>query len=133
MVIAEIEGIGATYAAKFEAIGVKTPDALLKLGATRKGRRELAERTGIREELILTWVNHADLMRIDGVGPQFAELLEAAGVDSPVELAHRRATALAEALHAADATQHLVGRVPSETTVQSWIEQARHLSRVVEH
>jgi predicted flap endonuclease-1-like 5' DNA nuclease len=133
MVIAQIEGIGETYGAKLEAIDVRTPEALLELGATRKGRRTLAERTGIREELILTWVNHADLMRIAGVGPQFAELLEAAGVDSPAELARRRADHLADALHDADAEKHLVGRVPSAATVQEWIEQARQLSRVVEH
>ena len=80
--IIDIEGVGDAYAEKLKAAGIKTVDGLLEAGATAKGRKNLAETTGISEKLILRWVNHADLFRINGVGPQFAELLEAAGVDT---------------------------------------------------
>jgi predicted flap endonuclease-1-like 5' DNA nuclease len=133
VVIAEIEGIGPTYAARFEAADIHSVEALLAAGATRRGRRQLAGKTDIREELILEWVNHADLMRIDGVGPQYADLLEAAGVDSPAELAHRNAANLALTFQEVEAARHLVNRSPSEEMVRGWIEQARALDTVVEH
>jgi len=94
--IAEIEGIGEAYAAKLIMAGVETSEELLKAGATPKGRKELAEKTGISPKLIMTWVNHADLFRVKGVGPQFAELLEASGVDTVKELAARNPENLAE-------------------------------------
>ncbi|HSK12843.1 MAG TPA: DUF4332 domain-containing protein, partial [Phnomibacter sp.] len=89
--IIDIEGIGETYGAKLKTAGVPKTGELLAKAGTKKGRQELAATTGIPESLILTWVNHADLMRINGIGGQFSELLEAAGVDSVKELAQRNA------------------------------------------
>lgn len=85
--IVDIEGIGPVYAEKLQAIGIKTVEALLKAGATPKGREDIAEQTGIAKALILEWVNHADLYRIKGVGEEYSDLLEEAGVDTVVELA----------------------------------------------
>ncbi len=93
--IVDIEGIGPSHGAKLEAAGVKTTDQLLAQAGSAKGRSELAARTGIAEGNIPRWVNHADLMRISGIGPQFAELLEASGVDTVKELRHRSAVNLA--------------------------------------
>jgi len=93
--IVNIEGIGPAYGAKLVEVGLKNIDQLLDVGGTAKGRSALAAKTGIAEAHILRWVNHADLMRINGVGPQFAELLEAAGVDTVKELRQRNPTNLA--------------------------------------
>ena len=88
--VIDIEGVGAAYAEKLAAAGVVTAANLLEKCAAPAGRKALAEETGISDKLILKWTNHADLFRVKGVGPQFAELLEAAGVDTVKELAHRR-------------------------------------------
>jgi predicted flap endonuclease-1-like 5' DNA nuclease len=92
----EIEGVGAAYGQKLSAVGITTTDELLAKGATASGRKALAEQSGIGEGLILRWVNHADLYRVSGIGKQFAELLEAAGVDSVPELAQRVASSAAK-------------------------------------
>lgn len=105
MKIDEIEGIGNVYAEKLIAAGIKDTDHLLEKGCTKKGRQELAEQTGIDEKRILTWCNHADLFRIKGVGPQFAELLEAAGVDTVKELGHRVAANLVRKMEEVNAEQ----------------------------
>ena len=89
--IEEVEGIGPSYAEKLTKAGVKTTDDLLMAGAKPSGRAHLEASTGIDHSLILEWVNHVDLMRIKGVGSEYSDLLEAAGVDSPAELAHRNA------------------------------------------
>ena len=94
----------------------------------------MAEQTGITGNLILEWVNHADLMRLDGVGSEFADLLEAAGVDSCAELAQRNAANLAITFQELDAARpNTVRRVPSESTIAGWIEQAGKLAKVVSH
>jgi predicted flap endonuclease-1-like 5' DNA nuclease len=93
--IEEVEGIGPAYAQKLIAAGVKTDADMLDMAGSAKGRAELSEKTGIAGSLILKWANHVDLMRISGVGPQYAELLEAAGVDTVKELAQRNAANLA--------------------------------------
>lgn len=129
--IVDIEGIGPAYAEKMEAAGIKTADMLLEKGATPKGRQAIAEATGISQKLITTWVNHADLMRIDGVGPQYAELLEASGVDTVVELSHRRADNLAKKMAEVNETRRLTGRTPTETEMARMIEQAATMPRVV--
>ena len=108
-------------------------DALLEKGATSEGRAALVEQTGIDSRRVLRWVNHADLMRVVGVGPQFAELLEAAGVDSVPELAQRNVENLVTALTETNAARNLVRRVPSADEVTEWIEQAKALPRVVAH
>jgi predicted flap endonuclease-1-like 5' DNA nuclease len=133
MSISEIEGIGEGYAAKLATVGVKTIENLLETGATSKGRDVLAEATGVSGKLILKWINHADLCRLSGVGPQMAELLEAAGVDSVAELAQRNAANLAEKLDEVNAVKNLVNRVPNEGTLSEWITAAKALPKVVSH
>ena len=134
MKIEDVEGIGPAFAGKLTAAGVATTDALLERGGTSTGRDRLSEATGISERLILEWVNHADLMRIDGVGSEYADLLEAAGVDSPSELAQRNAANLATTFQEVDAARpDLVRRVPSETEIAGWIAESKTLAKVVEH
>ena len=134
MKIEDVEGIGPTFAEKLIAAGVATTDALLERGATTAGRDTLSEATGISERLLLEWVNHADLMRLDGVGSEYADLLEAAGVDSSAELAQRSAANLAQTFQELDAARpNWIRQVPSEATVAAWIEQAGRLAKVVSH
>ncbi len=131
--IEEIEGIGPAFAEKLRAADVSTIDALLEKGATPEGRSALVEATGIDAARVLRWVNHADLIRVKGVGPEFAELLEAAGVDSVPELAQRNVDNLVTALTETNAARSLVRRVPGASEVTDWIEQAKALPRVVAH
>jgi predicted flap endonuclease-1-like 5' DNA nuclease len=131
--VVEIEGIGETYAAKLGQVGVKTTDDLLEMGGTKKQREELAASSGLPESLILTWVNHADLFRIKGIAGQFSELLEAAGVDSVVELSTRNAANLHQKLIQTNEQFGLSGRVPSEEELSDMIEFAKGLERKVFH
>jgi predicted flap endonuclease-1-like 5' DNA nuclease len=134
MRIEEIEGIGPIQAARLVEAGVATTDQLLERGAKPAGRQALADATGISPKLILEWVNHADLWRIHGVGSEYSDLLEAAGVDSPAELAQRNAANLAITFQELDAARPNVSRrLPSEETIAGWIAQARNLPKVVEH
>ena len=128
-----IEGIGPTYAQKLKAVGVTTVEGLLKKGATPKGRQEVAENSGISEKLILEWVNHADLFRIKGVGEEYADLLEAAGVDTVVELAQRKAENLFQKMGATNAQKKLVRKLPTQAQVTDWVEQAKALPRMVSY
>ena len=107
-----IEGIGEKYASQLKKAGIPTPKALLKKGATPKGRKEIAEKSGISEKLILEWVNHIDLFRIKGVGSEYADLLEEAGVDTVVELATRVPANLLEKMVAVNQSKKLVRKVP---------------------
>ena len=129
--IIDIQGIGPVYAEKLIAAGIETVDQLLKEGAAPKGRKALEEKTGIRGDLILTWVNHADLFRIKGVGPQFSELLEAAGVDTVKELRNRNAANLAAKMLEVNEEKHLCRRTPVEKEVAKFIELAKGLDVVV--
>ena len=134
MKIEDVEGIGATFAQTLSAAGVGSTEALLERGATAAGRTTLSEATGISEAMLLKWVNHADLMRLDGVGSEYSDLLEAAGVDSCAELARRNAANLAITFQELDAARpNTVRRVPSEATIAGWIEQAGTLGKVVSH
>jgi predicted flap endonuclease-1-like 5' DNA nuclease len=134
MRIEEVEGIGPVYASKLEQAGVRSTDDLLEQGAKPSGRARLATETGIDGGLILEWVNHVDLMRIKGVGSEYSDLLEAAGVDSPAELARRNAANLATTFQEVDAARpDMVRRVPSESEIQGWIDQSKTLPKVVEH
>ena len=125
--IVEIEGVGEAYAEKLTAAGINTVDDLLDRCAAPAGRKALAEATGISEKLILRWTNHADLFRINGVGPQFAELLEAAGVDTVKELRHRVAANLVAKMNEVNEQKKLVRRVPALVEVQRMIDQAKQL------
>ena len=131
--LAEIEGIGDVYAQKLEAAGVSSIEKLLEAGAAKKGREDLSAKTGVSEKLILEWVNRADLARIKGVGSEFADLLEAAGVDTVPELAQRNAENLAAKLAEINEEKKLTRRVPSASEVADWVEQAKKLPRVVTH
>ncbi len=131
--VVDVEGIGPVYAQKLVDAGVRTTDALLRAGATRAGREDLAERTGIGAALVLEWVNHCDLMRVKGVGSEYADLLEAAGVDSVPELAQRSAENLTAKLEEVNAAKKLVRRVPAGSEVARWVAEAATLERVVTH
>ncbi len=125
--IIDIEGIGEAFASKLMAENIDTVEQLLDRCAAPAGRKELAEKTGISEKLILRWANHADLFRVDGIGPQFAELLEAAGVDTVKELRHRVPANLASKLVEVNEEKHLCRRVPVESELQRMIDQAKEL------
>lgn len=128
-----IEGVGPSHEAKLKKAGVGSPAKLLEVCATKKGRQEVAEASGLSEKLILTWTNHADLMRIKGIGGEYAELLEAAGVDSVPDLARRNAANLHEALAEVNASKALVRQLAPAETVAGWIAQAKDLPKVVTH
>ncbi len=125
--VIDIEGVGDAYAVKLNEAGIKTVDDLLERCVTPKGRKDLAEATGISSKLILKWANHADLFRINGIGPQFAELLEAAGVDTVKELRHRKAENLVAKMEEINTEKHLTRRVPSVAEVQKMIDEAATL------
>jgi len=129
--IMDIEGIGPAFAKKLEAAGVKTVGDLLKLGATPAGRKHLAEKSGLAESSILQWVNHADLFRIKGIGSEYSDLLEAAGVDTVVELATRKADNLTKKMEEVNITKKLVRRLPTLKMVEEWVKQAKALPRIV--
>jgi predicted flap endonuclease-1-like 5' DNA nuclease len=129
----DIEGIGSAYAAKLNGAGLASTDALLKAGATAKGRADLAASTGISEKLILGWVNKADLFRVKGVGEEYSDLLEAAGVDTVVELAQRKAENLQAKMAAVNEERKLVRRVPTLAEVTAWVAHAKTLPRVVSY
>lgn len=131
--IDQVEGIGAVYGAKLKAAGVSTTEDLLDRGKDKSGRTELSAATGITEQTILEWVNRCDLMRISGIGSEYADLLEAAGVDSVPELGKRNAANLAVRLVDINARRALVRRVPVEAMIEEWVEQAQALPRVVVH
>lgn len=129
--VIEIEGVGTAYAEKLEAVGITTAEQLLEKCASPAGRKALAEGTGIPEKVVLRWTNHADLYRVKGVGPQFAELLEAAGVDTVKELAHRNAENLAAKMLEVNAEKNLVNRVPVASELQKMIDCAKELPGVL--
>lgn len=131
--IIDVEGIGPAYKKKLKGIGVSTTDALLEAGATPKGRKELAEKTGIGDALILEWVNLSDLYRIKGVGSEYSDLLEEAGVDTIVELSKRVPKNLFEKMVEINTKKKLVRKMPTEAQIADWVEQAKKLPRKVSY
>ena len=131
--VAEIEGVGDVYAEKLGAAGIPTVEGLLDSGASSHGRKALSEQTGISEQLILKWVNHSDLFRINGVAGEYSELLEASGVDSVPELAQRNPSNLQAKMAEVNEEKKLVRRVPSEAEVQKWVTEAKELPRRVNY
>lgn len=129
----EIEGIGPVNAGKLNKAGVRGTNGLLKMGGTRKGRLELSKATGFAPKTILEWVNRADLFRINGVGTQYSDLLEAAGVDTVVELANRKPETLLETMAKANAKKNLVNQLPGLSLVKAWVKEAKTLKRAVEY
>jgi predicted flap endonuclease-1-like 5' DNA nuclease len=131
MRVEDVEGIGSVYAEKLSRAGITSTDDLLERGADPGGRRSIETATGIDHALILEWVNHVDLMRINGVGPEYADLLEAAGVDSPAELAQRNAANLAITVQEVVAARpSIVRRIPSEVEIQGWIDEAASMPKM---
>lgn len=131
--IEEIEGIGPAYAEKLAAADIKTTDELLKLCCDAKGRKATAEKTGLSEGQLLKWANMADLMRISGIGSEYSELLEAAGVDTVKELRNRNAENLAAKMAEVNETKNLTRALPAGKTVSKWIEQAGSLEPLITH
>ncbi|MEM8497020.1 MAG: DUF4332 domain-containing protein [Pseudomonadota bacterium] len=128
-----IEGIGPANRDKLRGAGIKTTDALLKLCCDKKGRKAAAEKSGCSEGQLLKWVNMADLMRIKGVGEEYSELLEAAGVDTVKELRNRNAENLTKAMADTNAKKKLVRSIPSLKQVTNWVAQAKTLPPTITH
>ena len=131
--IQDIEGIGPSHGARLEAAGLTTTGALLKACTDPTGRKATAQKTGFSESQLLKWTNMADLMRIKGVGEEYSELLEAAGVDTVKELRNRNADNLAQAMAQANARKKLVRLVPSAKTVAKWVAEAKSLPPAVSY
>lgn len=131
--IIDIEGIGPVFAAKLTEAGITTVEGLLKAGGAPAGRKDLAAKTGIDTKKILEWVNRADLYRINGVGAQFSDLLENAGVDTVKELATRRPDNLHAKMLEVNEAKNLVNRAPSLSEVEKWVAEAKTLPAAVSH
>ena len=131
MKLLDIEGIGPAYASALEKCGLTTSEDLLKEGATPTGRHKIAEKSGITEKLVMEWVNHTDLCRIHGVAGEYADLLEAAGVDTVPELAQRNAANLEKAMASLNETAKLVRRLPTQGEITHWIDEAKTLPRAI--
>lgn len=128
-----IEGIGTVSARKLRKTGVRTTEALLKRAGNKRGRRELAEATKLAEKAILEWVNRADLMRVKGIGSEYSDLLEAAGVDTVKELRRRNPEALLAKMSQLNDQKRLVRRLPTLGMVGAWVEHAKSLEAAVSH
>lgn len=137
--IEAIEGIGPANGKKLRAAGIKTCERLLTLCCDKKGRKAVSGETGIGEAVLLEWANRADLMRIKGVGSEYSDLLEAAGVDTVKELRRRNAQNLTAAMvecndaHVKKTKKSIVRRTPSLGEVTRWIDQAKTLDPVITH
>lgn len=132
--LTQIEGIGEKYSGKLQEAGISTQEKLLEAGETTKGRKALAEQTGISEKLILGWINRADLARVKGIGEEYADLLELAGVDTVPELAQRNAANLHTRINeVAETRGNVVRRVPSLAEVEKWVTQAKALPRAIHY
>ena len=127
----DIEGIGETYSCKLANICLTTPENYLEAASTASGRKKIAEDTGISSTLILKWANHCDLIRINGIGPQYAEMLEVAGVDTVKELRRRVPQNLQAKLAEVNAEKNIANRVPSVSEVEKWVAEAKELACVM--
>ena len=128
-----VEGIGEIQAQKLIDAGIPTTQALLEAGSTPQGRRDIAEKTGIGDELVLDWVNRVDLFRIKGIGEEYSDLLEWAGVDTVPELAQRNPENLHQKLIEVNKEKELVRQVPGQNQVSDWVAQAKDLPRAIEY
>jgi len=131
--LSEIEGIGEAYSEKLKEAGVSTLEQLLEACCEKKGRAEMADKSGLSEKLILGWVNRADLARIKGISTQYADLLKVAGVDTVPELAQRKAENLQAKMAEVNEEKNLVRKIPTTSQVEDWVSQAKELPRVITH
>lgn len=131
--IEKIEGVGKKFASKLDKVGIRNTGQLLGRASTRKGRKDLAKESGIEEKLILKWANMCDLMRIRGIGEEYSELLEVAGVDTVKELAKRRADNLHKAMLEANGKKKLVRQPPGAAQVENWVTQAKSIDPVMKY
>ena len=131
--IIDVEGIGPVYKKKLKAVGISTTEKLLEAGGTAGGRKALAEKAGIDETMILEWVNLSDLFRIKGVGSEYSDLLEEAGVDTVVELSKRVPANLFAKMVEVNKAKELVRKMPVEKQVADWVDQAKKLPRLVSY
>ena len=131
--IIEIEGIGEIYKSKLNEVGIKDTRDYLERSKTPIEREKLSKETGIPEKLILEWANLSDLMRIDGVAEEYADLMEEAGVDTVKELKNRVPENLYEKMKEINEMKNLVRRLPSLNDVKSWVEQAKELPPMIEY
>ena len=133
--IERIEGIGPVIGQKFRQAGVAWVKTLLATGGSAPGRKTLAEQTGLDPSKILKWVNAADLLRIEGITPDWAEMLEVAGVDTVKELRNR----LPENLHRkmvetrAENPRQFHSEAPELEQIRSWIDAAKSMEPAVTH
>jgi predicted flap endonuclease-1-like 5' DNA nuclease len=127
----KIEGIGGAYEKKLNAVGLFSLQDLLEKGATPKGRKEIADKSGISEALILKWANRADLFRVKGIGEEYSDLLEAAGVDTVPELAQRKADNLYQKVVEINNAKKLVRKLPAVSQIKNWVDQAKKLPRLL--
>lgn len=131
--LAEVEGIGPAFAAKLEAAGVTSQEDMLAKGKTPKERKGLAEKAGVTEKQLLNWLNRADLARVKGIGGQYADLLEAAGVDTVPELAQRKPESLHAKMTEVNEAKKLVRKLPTSADVEAWVKAAKELPRALEY
>jgi len=131
--LVDVEGIGPVYADKLKKAGVVSTNDLLEKGATPTGRKAIADKSGVSDSLILEWVNRVDLFRIKGVGEEYSDLLEASGVDTVVELGNRNAANLYQKMLEVNQAKKKVRKMPVESQVKDWIEQAKKLPRAVKY
>ncbi len=128
-----IEGIGIQNARKLRKAGIRTTEALLKRAGTRKGRRHLSAEIKVSEKLVLEWVNRADLMRVRGVGEEYSDLLESAGIDTVKELRRRNPASLLSKIVETNGSRSLVRRLPTAAMVERWVEHAKELPEAVSY
>jgi len=131
--LSDIEGIGEAYSVKLEDAGITSLENLLDTGCEKKARKEISEKSGISEKLILSWVNRADLARVKGISTQYADLLKVAGVDTIPELAQRNAENLHSKMVEVNEEKNLVRKLPTVSQIEDWVNQAKELPRIITH
>lgn len=128
-----IEGIGPAYEKKLKESGIRSVSALLLACATRKSRAELSYKSDVSEKLLLKWANFADLMRVRGVGTDYAEILEYCGVETINDLTSAKSDILCDKIRQANSTKSFVRKLPTQTQLENWIRQAKNLPRIINY
>jgi predicted flap endonuclease-1-like 5' DNA nuclease len=131
--IEDLEGVGEALGQKFREAGIKDTDTLLTGSKKPAQRKHLAEKTGISEKMILKFANMVDLYRINGIGSEYSELLEAAGVDTVPDLARRNPQNLAQKIAEVNDVKKLARRIPTESEITKWVDQAKKLPRILDY